>query len=371
MKLILVDPWGKDGLNEYMDTFIQSLPKNNSIVVLTNYYSTIKELDGVIIKRIFFKFSENIKDSYWRTLIRGFEYFSTLLILVFLSQKRNTIIHFQWFLIPFLDYLFVYILKLFNCKIYYTSHNSKPHNKPKNSIFMIKIFYLLDKIFVHGNNIKKEILGYCENLEPHKILVIPHGLKEININWVDQIPKEINYNQINDNLLFSFVGIINENKGILNLIDIWKDVSENLNNVNLLIAGKVDVTIKGQLNDVQLKNCQIIDRFLNENEMSWIFNNSQLILLPYINGSVSGVFFSSASFKKPVLSTNFGSIDDYIINDKTSFIAEDLHDFKNKIINLSSKKKTYFDDIGKKNHAFIEANCSVDILNNLLRDEYK
>jgi glycosyltransferase involved in cell wall biosynthesis len=365
--ITIVDPWGKSGLNEYMDFYTDAILQfNPKVKVITNYYSNINPKQGLLLGKIFFKFSENLlKPKYLRLLIRGIEYFILQLYIALFS--RTSIIHFQWFLYPAIDIYVIGILKLRGKKVYFTAHNSKHHNR-KLAKADIKILRNVDLIFVHGKTIKNDIQSY--GIDKSKVIKIPHGSKHKYITSNKEIkPKELKKFVFNNCLTYLFFGLINPNKGVSELLKMWDTLSKQNNSLKLVIAGKINFKLKKEIL-ADRNNAIIINRFMTDEELAYLLKKSQLVLMPYINGSVSGILFTAAAYKKPVLTTDFGSISEYIINNQTSFIVKDLKEFHQKLIKLSSSSFTYFQRIGINNYNFIEETCSVKSVSTLIKKYY-
>jgi len=368
-KITIVDPWGKSGLNEYVQGYVDALLLFTSdITIITNYRSTINKKQGIFLKRKFFKYSEKLTISRnLRLIIRGIEYVILQLYIAFFTKSK--IIHFQWLLFPTIDIWIIKILKFRNKTVYYTAHNSKPHNSeipPKQ----IQILQNVDLIIVHGKIIKNEIKDY--GIQESKILIVPHVSKHNYINKKQTIPKELKQRSFQKkDKIFLFIGLVNPNKGVKELLEEWGNIFQNKNSPILIIAGKINPKIKKDIISFRRKGIIIIDRFLEEEELSFLFHLSNLILMPYKNGSISGVLFNAAAFKKPVLTSNFGSISEYIVHDCTSFIAKDFQDFQVKLNQLSSTPSANLEDIGVNNYNFIDENCSPKKIASILYKYYE
>lgn len=368
-KITIIDPWGKSGLNEYVQGYIDALLYFTSdITLVTNYFSTIKHQQGIFLKRKFFKYSEKLTNyRNLRLVIRGIEYVILQLYIALFTKSK--IIHFQWLLFPTIDIWIIKILKCRNKTVYYTSHNSKPHNS-EISTKQIKILQNVDLIIVHGKIIKNEINSY--GIQKSKILVVPHVSKHNYVNKRQTIPGELKQMSFQKkDKIFLFIGLINPNKGVKELLEEWNNIFQKKKSPILIIAGKINPTIKKEILSFRRNGIIIIDRFLEDEELSYLFNLSNLILMPYKNGSISGVLFNAAAFKKPVLTTNFGSISEYIVHDYTSFIAKNFQDFEEKLNQLSNMSFTNLEEIGQNNYNFIEENCSPKKIAEILYTYYK
>lgn len=367
-EITIVDPWGKSGLDEYVESYTDALLKiAPNVRIITNYFSTINPKQRILLKKKFFRYSEKItKFKYLRLFIRGIEYSYTQLKIAFLI--KSNIIHFQWFLYPAIDLLVIRYLKLRGKQVYYTAHNSKPHNSTV-SLGHIKLLKEVDLIFVHGKRIKNEIRKY--GIKESKIVVIPHGSKHKYVTPNHETkPRELKRLVFNrDNHIFLFFGLINPNKGVLELLEMWDRITNCRESLTLIVAGKINPIIRKEILSHK-NNAFIIDRFVSNEELAYLINRANLVLMPYKNGSVSGVLFTAAAFKKPILTTDFGSISDYVVNNKTSFLERNLQGFEQKLIKLSNLPVDSLNEIGYNNYSFIKEKCSVSKISQLIKKHY-
>ena len=83
-------------------------------------------------------------------------------------------------------------------------------------------------------------------------------------------------------------------------------------------------------------------RYIKDEEIEIYFKASDVVVLPYLEFSQSGVLFLAYSFGKPVIAPNIGNFSRDIINGKTGYI------FKTGCSDdLSEKICLYFDNLGK------------------------
>ncbi len=128
LKLLYVDPWGINGLDEYSNNLLTNLNENNiEICYLSNHYSNFN--NNSITDRHYFRYSEKNK-SIFRLIIRFLEYLINQLCLIYKAyQFKPNIIHIQWSLFFLYDLLIIIILKkiLPKTKLVFTLHNIKNH----------------------------------------------------------------------------------------------------------------------------------------------------------------------------------------------------------------------------------------------------
>lgn len=108
-------------------------------------------------------------------------------------------------------------------------------------------------------------------------------------------------------MIFSLIGILNNYKGIDLLVEAWGNNEElyKNSNIKLIIAGKGEMDFSKLK---KLKNVIIMNRFLKDEEIEEIINQTDVALLPYKKISQSGVLLSMLAKRKPVLVSDVGGL---------------------------------------------------------------
>lgn len=199
------------------------------------------------------------------------------------------IIHFQWFKIPFFDFILLKLLKIFSSKtkIIFTAHNILPHDTGiKYEKIYNQIYRNIDRIIVHSITTKNELIQNF-NISEQKVDIIPHGILSLK--------ETVQYNKIkqpNSKMTFSFIGVISAYKGLDILIDAWCSDVEILNNPNieLIIAGAGSIPELSKIpND---KNIRVENYYHTEDELERIYLRTDVAILPYKKISQSGVLMT-------------------------------------------------------------------------------
>jgi len=340
-KVFMIDPQSYNNLALYDKNLFDNIECNKKVLLGNDKFN-----DSNKIK---FEFKALYKYSERKYIFKIMSYLVSQLKLLFILKNNNPdIIHFQWFKIPILDYLFLKIIKKISSKskIVFTAHNILPHdtgNKYKN--IYEKIYKLVDGIIVHTKKTKDELYkNFYVNRD--KINVIPHGLLELNYNinrTNDFMNSFINLNKLDDKIVFGFIGSIRENKGIEMLLEVWEECQflKNNDEAVLLIAGScVNKDLKQKLLRINELNNIIIDiRFLPIDNFVAYLKVSDVILLPYLNISQSGVLLTALSEEKPILVSDRGGLTDPFEVGELGWIIEPTkYNLKNKIIEIINNK---------------------------------
>lgn len=325
MRVLLIDPWGIHNTAEYLNGLIYGLSGAVSLDVFTNYYFVQHRETSVTVHRLFFQWSEKMKDGKLRKLIRGAEYvLSYVAILRHLRKVKYDVVHINWLLFYRMDILFLQKIKKYVGKLVYTAHNVLPHvNGNAYKAQLDAIYHTVDNIIVHGETVKQEMLSYFPDLQG-KIYVQKHGcvLSPVPAIQKDALPQEHKSKLESYHKIFISCGVVFPNKGMDRLCRIWMDHYQNQDAL-LIVGGKqtaedpVWETMKPEIHRVH--NMILLDGFIADAALNAYLNAASAIVLPYRHASMSGVVFTAAQFAKPIICTDVGSLPEYLEDRVDSF----------------------------------------------------
>lgn len=238
-----------------------------------------------------------------------------------INCERPDVIHFNeaelWSSL-FLPFLYKY-------PIVTTIHDVNPHKGSRKFDQVIgKKMHISfsDCIIVHGEKAKKDMKmnKKCYN--------IPHGDYSFFLNY-----KKNGVNEEERTILF--FGRIEEYKGLEYLMNSMPFISTVYPDIKLIIAGSGDFNkYKNMIHDN--RNYEIHNRFIPDEETPIFFQRSKIVILPYKEGTQTGIIPIAYAFKKPVIVTNIGSIPEVVDDGKTGFIIppEDVNALAGAIIRM-------------------------------------
>lgn len=116
-----------------------------------------------------------------------------------------------------------------------------------------------------------------------------------------------------------FFGRITAYKGIDVLLQAYKELKKEYK-CKMMIVGEGDMSPYMPLID-NLPDVQIINRWVGEEDIAALFNQSSILILPYTSGSQSGVLPIAAGFGLPVIATCVGGIPEQIENENTGLLV--------------------------------------------------
>lgn len=261
-----------------------------------------------------------------------------------LTSFQNSVIHFD----DVSGISLIVMIRFFHKSIILNVHDPIPHSG-ENSILKVlikKIAFLLSNNFVVYSKfaLNQFIKRYGKKRDILQLQLLPYSF----------YPKvKPNENpSLKFGLKFLFFGRISPYKGIQELIDAFNIVSRQFPEITLTIAGKGDLS---KLNNIA-RNVFIKNHFIDLEELSTLFTESDVLVCPYRDATQSGVIMTARAFNLPTIVSNVGALPEnsifpeliYDINDQNGLVTV-LFQFIESIDNYRKNKK---------NVALIESNIS-------------
>jgi glycosyltransferase involved in cell wall biosynthesis len=230
---------------------------------------------------------------------------------------------------------------IYGKKILFICHNVEEHDS--NLISKICTRLVLknsDYYIVHS---KTELDNLKKIIPLAKVKQTCHPIYEIfntrKINK-EEARKRLN---IKGNIIL-FFGFIRRYKGLQHLINAIPIIQKKIN-VTLLIAGEfwadkqnyIDLINKNGI----LDQVKITDQYIKNEDVKYYFSAADIVVLPYITATGSGIVQTAVGFDKPVITTNVGNLPEIITNKKSGYIVPpgDHYAIARAIIDFYQKKK--------------------------------
>lgn len=240
-----------------------------------------------------------ISSSVASSIVTVFNYIR-LMIFVLLSSSKCDRVIFSFPSIFIVDFLVFLILRK---KMVFLLHNAQPHDRDR-VIFRDRVFcFLAKEIWCPSVYSKNEILNKISRNYDCKLRVIQHGLipaipNDLELDFVQAEKHSVD----RDKLRFSIIGNIKPYKGV----DIFLKEIGRLENINLSIYGKWERSLNSLLLDVKENGIHTVNQFLTEEEYREAIVSSDLIVLPHLRASQSGIFYNCLYYGVVPLVSNCG-----------------------------------------------------------------
>ncbi len=129
--------------------------------------------------------------------------------------------------------------------------------------------------------------------------------------------------RISDRVIL-FFGFVRRYKGLRYLLEAISQITPEIP-VSLLIVGEFWECKNKYVNLIKklgISACvKIIDKYIPNEEVANYFTRADVVVLPYLEATQSGVIQLAYSFNKPVITTSVGGLAEVVEHDKTGFVV--------------------------------------------------
>jgi Glycosyltransferase len=297
--ILIVDRIGvHSGMHYYDSSFLKELKTIDSEVeIISNY--RVKEEGQLLIynfyKGLFLKRCTLLILSF----IRLFCYLS-------IKKKYHLILTFYG---DWLDVLFLLVCRIATKKIILDVHEVIALDKQSN-----KVLYKTIKFFV--NRLSSSVISHSKRTNDllltlkynKKIFYVPHFKYDFSDIESKLVGYDIQKIFIKSRINILFFGQIRQSKGVDVLYNALNEIDPSiLSKIHIVIAGRDK---EGLLNEIVLNtnvSTSIIDRYILDNEMYYLYNNTDYVILPYNEVSQSGILEAAIYFRKQLILSNLNN----------------------------------------------------------------
>lgn len=203
-------------------------------------------------------------------------------------------------------------------------HNVKPHEKMTGGNRLNRYFLSSCQGFIAMSSAVLDEVGKLGIKKPAKM--IPHPLYEV---FGEPLPREAAIEHLNldagqDHLLF--FGLIRPYKGLDLLLKAFSSRALRHLNLKLLVAGEFYGNEKKYLELAEKtgikENILFTSGFVPEKEVGYYFAAADLVVLPYLSATQSGVTQIAFHYDKPVVVTDVGGLREVVTHNVTGYLCE-------------------------------------------------
>ena len=294
----------------------------------------------------------NVSDNVLRLYFpRLFNLYSYIKFFKNLKENKYDIVHthqprsdFMFFILkPFTDIKTTWIVSIHGKYDTYLEGNIFFDQIRKLSMpLLVKIWSSSNQIICISQEVKKWLTTYK----------IKSNISVVNY-WISN-PKLANLEETKEYINIGFMGRVNKNKGIEDLLDVFEDLSEDI--YNLFIAGSGREAYLQKLNDrYELKNVNFLGYISNKEEF---FSNIDIFVFPSYSEGLGLALLESMSYSKICISRNVAPMNSILNQDSgylfhnneelKSIILDCGHLFKEDILSLNKKLSNQYNLLNEK-----------------------
>jgi len=326
-KIVLVGPaYPYRGGNSLYVSFLYDLLKDYYDVKVVNYKllypsilfpgTTQNDVSGHILKEV--------KSTRLINSVNPFSWFKTA---NFIKNLNADLVIFDWwnpFFGPSHRMISQLIRKKYKNRIVFITENVISHEARFIDRFLTKIGLKNADCFIALSKVVEETLkNYADKKIYRSALPVYDCYNlEKGIDSNEQ-KKELGYNE--NDLVILFFGYVRKYKGLNVLIDAMPQILRNHENTKLLIVGEFYDSpgrYIEQIKNLNLENyVKIVQRFVPNEEVEKYYSAADIVVLPYLSATQSGVLNIAYGFQKPVIVTDVGGLAEDVIEGKTGYIV--------------------------------------------------
>ena len=311
-----------------------SILKSKKKEIKNGVYNFQMLSDELIYFRIledYFKYCNSVKLVYFSNNI--FENIFIYKKIFFGRSLKNQILHFD----DVSGIGLIFLIYYSRSKIVLNIHDPIPHSGEKNikNQLIKKIGYFLSDSYVLFSQFS---LNQFKSIRKTKKRIV--CLELMPYNFYRLTSNELLRENLNNEVNLLFFGRISAYKGVDILVEAFNKVKQKYSNIKLIIAGKGDLSF---LNNINLDKVEIRNYFIEQDEMSFLFTNADLLVCPYKDATQSGVLMTARAFGLDHLVSNVGGLTENSTCPDLVFDIADNEHLTNKIIEyIEAKGETKF-----------------------------
>lgn len=317
------------GLEKYHELILYSLMEddqfNISVITEKNAHQIIKKcINTHYIRKPQIRFCGKILPEIY--------YFIILMILLpFLLMKiKPDVIHVQYGNI--FDPFYAFIAHLLGFKTIITMHVSSTWKHYKIGILRKIIIFLLknmDRIVCISNG-QIQMLREL-NINISKVIHIPLAIDNIFFDY----PKQIRNNKV---ISILYLGRICREKGILDLLEVYRNLRLKTKNIKLILVGPIDSNFRSILKEITNNNTieglKILDPVYDDIEKIKLYDKASIFVHPSYTDTMPISIIEALSRGCIVIATNIASIPELIESVGVLVEPGDIKNLQEAIANL-------------------------------------
>ena len=199
--------------------------------------------------------------------------------------------------------------------------NVIPHERrPGDRLFTRYAFWHADSFIVQSDSVEKDLLTVVDAPRYRKV---PHPVYEI---FGASTPKKAARDRLNirDEKVILFFGYIRSYKGLHVMIDAMKEVKKFLR-AKLLVVGEFyddEENYRWHISDAQVRDVvDVVSEYVPNEKVGEYFSAADVVMLPYLSATQSGIAQIAYNFDKPVIATSVGGLAEVVVDGVSGLVV--------------------------------------------------
>jgi glycosyltransferase involved in cell wall biosynthesis len=210
-------------------------------------------------------------------------------------------------------------------RIIFWCHNVTGHESRALDVILTRFaFRHGDEFIVHGEEIRKDFHAL---LPGAPVSVTDHPIYDVFAEHAR--PSSEAREQLGldaDAPVVLYFGFVRQYKGLKYLLEAVPDARDALPGLHLLVVGEFwdsPDEYLDRIRDLGIAECVTVhDAYVPNEEVALYFCAADIVALPYVSASASGIIQIAYGFDKPVLTTRVGSLPEVVEDGSTGYLVE-------------------------------------------------
>lgn len=324
-KIIVIGPVYpyKGGISHYTGLLYRALSKKYHTEVI----SYKMQYPKILLKREQKDFSnDTFKVDGARFLINTANPFNILSVAGKIRNEKPDAVIIEWWHPYFAPCYMILMSKLKKIKKIFICHNVFPHERfPMDKKLTKMVLKKGDAFILHSGTEAQDLLSIRPDAD-YKVQVHP-TYSAFNFDNMDKAQAREKLGIPHDEKLMLFFGYVREYKGLKYLIEAMEILKNKNSEVpKLYVVGDFDGnkdTYLEQIEKAGVGDCvTIVDGYVPDREVEKYFAAADMVVLPYVSATQSGIVQIAYGFEKPVIVTRVGGLPEVVDDNKTGLIVE-------------------------------------------------
>ena len=323
MKIVLIGPVYpyKGGISHYTSLLCKALRKKHE-VTMVSYKMQYPKLLFKKEQRDYSNKSFQIEDTqYWINTANPFNIISTARRI---RKMQPDLVIMQWWHPYFAPCYYLLARFLGHIPILFTCHNVFPHERFPMDRFLSRLVLRRGSGYIVQSHLDEADLL---TVNPGaKYVVTPHptynAFKMQDMSR-EEARKLLDVDEQIPMLLF--FGFVREYKGLKYLLDAMKKIKTKMPDTQLWVVGDFGEDKEQYLKQIQDNDIRdqinLVEGYIPDKEVEKYFAAADLVVLPYISATQSGIVQIAYGFEKPVVVTDVGGLPDVVQDHKTGYVV--------------------------------------------------
>lgn len=207
-------------------------------------------------------------------------------------------------------------------KILFLCHNIIPHEPIRGDTLLTRYaFSFADYFIVQSDQVERDLLKLVPNA---RYAVSPHPIYEM---FGPPRPQKESRTKLglSASKVILFFGYVRRYKGLGVLVDAMKHVKDRLPDIVLLVVGEFyedEETFRNQVAAMGLQDSvKFVSHYVPQDQVADYFSAADVVVLPYLSATQSGIAQVGYNFDKPLIGTDVGGLGEVIRHGKTGYVV--------------------------------------------------